>query len=135
MLKHCLYIILFSLSSYNMAADILQPFSTDGCSAFPEGTFSEQNLWLECCTQHDIAYWKGGTYLQRLQADEDLMICVSNRDETTIGIIMLVGVRVGGTPFIPTSFRWGYGWPYPKAYGELTSEENALIEKTLNKLP
>lgn len=118
-----------------MAADILQPFSTDGCSAFPEGTFSEQNLWLECCTQHDIAYWKGGTYLQRLQADEDLMICVSNRDETTIGIIMLVGVRVGGTPFIPTSFRWGYGWPYPKAYGELTSEENALIEKTLNKLP
>jgi len=31
---------------------------------------------------------------------------------------MFVGVRVGGTPYLPISFRWGYGWPYLRRDGE-----------------
>jgi len=41
---------------------------------------------------------------------------------------MLAGVRVGGTPFLPTSFRWGYGRVYPKFYGELTKKELEQIK-------
>jgi hypothetical protein len=38
-----------------------------------------------------------------------------------------MGVFVGGTPFLPTPFRWGYGWPYFRGYGVLSTEEEALI--------
>jgi len=40
----------------------------------------------------------------------------------------LAGVRVGGSPFFPTSFRWGYGWPYPRFYGDLSFDERRQIE-------
>ena len=36
---------------------------------------------------------------------------------------MLVGVRVGDMSYLPTSFRWGYGWEFPRLYGELTTQE------------
>ena len=42
---------------------------------------------------------------------------------------MLAGVRVGGTPYLPTPFRWGYGWPYPRFYKELSEKETEMIEK------
>ena len=40
---------------------------------------------------------------------------------------MLAGVRVGGSPYFPTSFRWGYGWSYPRWYQALTDEEKMQI--------
>jgi hypothetical protein len=107
----------------------LQPFSSDGCSAFPEGTSQQNTLWLTCCTAHDHQYWKGGTYQQRLESDKALKACVTQVGEPEIALLMLAGVRVGGTPFFPTSFRWGYGWPYPRFYGELTDEEIEQIKK------
>jgi len=42
----------------------IKPFTSDGCSAFPDGTLKQRELWLSCCTAHDIAYWKRGL-LQR----------------------------------------------------------------------
>jgi hypothetical protein len=36
---------------------------------------------------------------------------------------MLAGVRIGGTPYLPTRFRWGYGWPWPRGYRALTPAE------------
>ena len=45
--------------------------------------------------------------------------------------LMLAGVRVGGSPFWPTEFRWGYGWPWPRFYGPLDAEEKALVEDAL----
>ena len=29
---------------------------------------------------------------------------------------MLAGVLVEGTPYVPTTFRSGYGWSYPREY-------------------
>ena len=101
----------------------LKPFASDGCSAFPEGTLKQKQLWAACCTLHDYAYWKGGTYTERKQADEALESCVAQVGEPEIAKLMLAGVRVGGSPFWPTSFRWGYGWPYPRFYGVLSQEE------------
>ena len=101
----------------------LKPFTSDGCSAFPDGTFHQNELWLNCCVAHDYAYWKGGTYDERKEADEALNKCVSDVGEPEIATIMLAGVRVGGSPIWPTKFRWGYGWPYPRFYKKLTQEE------------
>lgn len=122
-------IALLALSSG--AAAELQPFASDGCSSFPDGTLSQRQLWLDCCTAHDLAYWKGGTEEQRLAADQELERCVSQVGEPEIAALMLAGVRVGGSPFLPTSFRWGYGWPFPRGYAPLTEDEQALIEQLL----
>lgn len=110
------------------SADTLQPFTSDGCSRFPNGTPWQNELWLACCTAHDRAYWKGGTYQERLDADRELEACVARVGEPEVALLMLAGVRVGGSPFFPTTFRWGYGWPYPRYYGPLTDEELEQLE-------
>ena len=106
----------------------IKPFASDGCSSFPDGKFEHSELWLQCCIEHDQAYWKGGTYSERLQADNDLQMCVKQVGEPEIATLMLAGVRVGGSPLWPTSFRWGYGWSYPKWYSELTDDELKQIQ-------
>ncbi|MBU0682388.1 MAG: hypothetical protein KKD73_13305 [Proteobacteria bacterium] len=109
----------------------LKTFTTDGCSSFPNGTLKHKELWLACCTEHDRAYWQGGTYSQRLEADKELRQCVAQVGEPAIANLMLGGVRVGGTPILPTRFRWGYGWDYPRWYGPLSAEEKALVDKAI----
>lgn len=109
----------------------LKPFTSDGCSAFPDGTFTQQTLWLSCCAAHDLAYWQGGSYERRQIADNDLKLCVEKVGEPKIAMLMLAGVRVGGTPFLPTSFRWGYGWSYPRFYGELSDSELLQVKALL----
>jgi hypothetical protein len=104
-------------------ADTLKPFTSDGCSAFPDGTLEQKTLWLACCKNHDVDYWQGGTYQQRLASDKTLKQCVEEVGEPEIAALMLAGVRVGGTPYLPTTFRWGYGWSYPRLYGPLSAEE------------
>jgi len=120
---------LFSLVSASAQAETIEPFTSDGCSVFPDGTFAQKELWLSCCTAHDYAYWQGGTYEQRLTADKQLQQCVANVGESQIAYLMLTGVRVGGNPYLPTSFRWGYGWSYPRFYKPLTAEEKRQITR------
>ena len=114
-----------------MATEI-KPFISDGCSAFPDGTREQNTLWLKCCIEHDRAYWAGGSYDERLQADKALQECMETVGEPEIARIMLAGVRVGGSPYFPTRFRWGYGWPYPRWYKPLSDTEKELIEKLIN---
>ncbi len=109
----------------------LKPFTTDGCSVFFDGTLSQKELWLACCIEHDRAYWQGGTYDDRLAADKQLRECVAQVGEQAIAELMLGGVRVGGTPLLPTRFRWGYGWDYPRWYGPLIEEEKELVNKAM----
>jgi hypothetical protein len=109
----------------------LKPFTTDGCSLFPAGTANHKDLWLACCTDHDLAYWMGGTSAEREKADQELKACVEQAGEPEIAKLMLAGVRVGGTPYLPTSFRWGYGWPWPRGYGELNDKEWGQIKQRL----
>jgi len=47
--------------------------------------------------------------------------------EPQIANLMLAGVRVGGSPYFPTSYRWGYGWSYSRFYKPLTEEEKLQI--------
>jgi len=127
-------LICFALFSNIVSADTLKPFTSDGCSAFPDGTLAQNNLWLNCCTLHDLAYWQGGTYQQRAAADQALKQCVAKVGQPTIAALMLAGVRVGGTPYLPTTFRWGYGWPYPRLYGKLTKTEQQQVNNMIKRL-
>lgn len=125
-------VLIFNHHSSN--ADTLKPFTSDGCSAFPDGTFEQKELWLSCCIQHDYDYWQGGTYQQRLISDQNLQTCVALVGEPEIAALMLAGVRVGGTPYLPTTFRWGYGWSYPRLYGELTAQEQKQVKALASNL-
>ena len=118
--------------SLNAFAEDLKPFTSDGCSSFPDGTMEHKELWLACGTAHDLAYWRGGTYSQRMEADLALEQCVAQVGEPEIALLMLAGVRVGGTPYLPTEFRWGYGWPFFRGYNALTEDQKALIEELLS---
>jgi hypothetical protein len=90
----------------------LQSFTTDGCSFWPD------EPWLQCCIEHDIAYWCGGTATQRRQADAALMQCVEALDYPLTSWLMGLGVRIGGHPWLPLPWRWGYGREWPRSYEE-----------------
>lgn len=128
--RFLLGMFLFSACAMARAEDIA-PFTTDGCSDFPDGTPAQKTLWLDCCVTHDKAYWAGGTYTERLAADHELERCVAATGEPVIGGVMLVGVRIGGSPYWPTPFRWGYGWPTMRGYQALTAEEREQAAQRL----
>ena len=121
----------FSLSAGCAAQSPLKPFTTDGCSDFPDGTSTHKTLWLACCTEHDKAYWQGGIWDERRKADRALQRCVADVGEPGIAALMLAGVRVGGSPYWPTRFRWGYGWPWPRGYRAPTPAEREQIQNAL----
>jgi hypothetical protein len=128
------FVFIFLFVSVTVNAEKIMPFTSDGCSVFPDGTFEQKELWLSCCTSHDYAYWQGGTYEDRLVADKQLSQCVSNVGEPQIANLMLAGVRVGGSPYFPTSYRWGYGWSYPRWYKILTEAEKEQIRLIKNDI-
>jgi len=115
-----LLLVFFLNLSY---ASELKSFTSDGCSAFPDGTEEQKTLWHQCCFAHDKSYWQGGSYSEREKADFELRSCVAGVGEPAVAVVMLAGVRVGGTPIYPTEFRWGYGWPYFRWYQTLTTTE------------
>ncbi len=127
-------LLLTALFASTAPGDTLKPFTTDGCSLFPEGTYHQQSLWAECCVRHDLAYWQGGTETQRAAADEALRQCVAQAGEPEIARLMLAGVRWGGSPYFPTSYRWGYGWPYQRGYAPLTDQEREQVHDQLRQL-
>jgi hypothetical protein len=88
-------------------------FLTDGCSRFPDTSWN-----VECCIEHDIAYWCGGTPEQRKAADAAFGECVAGNSFGAMGNSMELGVRVGGHPLWPTHYRWGYGHAYSPGYPE-----------------
>jgi hypothetical protein len=106
----------------------IAPFSTDGCSLFPDRSTELQADWCDCCLAHDWAYWRGGTEDARLHADLALKACVQQRTGNPgLAQTMFLGVRAGGAPLVHTPFRWGYGWPYGRGYRGLTEAESADV--------
>jgi len=125
--------LIISLPATAYASDTIKPFTTDGCSLFPDGYINDRELWQACCIQHDMAYWQGGTWQQRLDADRQLKACVTQLGEPKIAELMLNGVRVGGSPYWPTGFRWGYGWDYLRGYKPLTDSEKQSVQQALHE--
>jgi len=88
------------------------PCRVDGCSMAPDFDFGY------CCDRHDVRYWPGGSVEQRLQADRDFRACVVAAGHPLAAGIYYYAVRVGGSPHLPTRWRWGFGWDYPHGYQE-----------------
>ncbi len=132
--RQLLAVIFICWTPLVLAAEQLEIFTTDGCSSFPDGTPKQQSIWLECCIRHDLAYWKGGSYDERLRADQALERCVAGVGEPEIAGLMLAGVRVGGSPYYPTPYRWGYGWPFMRGYKPLNAEEQKQVRQKLDLL-
>ena len=87
-----------------------RPFHTDVCSSWPNGS------WSDCCVEHDIVYWCGGSRAERREADRQLRACVAERvvgyRGRMLGRLMEAGAFAGGAPWLPTPWRWGYGHPF-----------------------
>ena len=102
----------------------LAPFTSDGCSLFPNRSLIDERDWCPCCFEHVLAYWKGGTEEEREIADLELKKCVQNKTgDEVLANVMYQGVRFGGSPYFYNWYRWGYGWTYDRKYAALTDSE------------
>lgn len=73
---------------------------------------------------------------ERLESDRVFRECVqaASRSPALAGA-MYGAVRAGGVPWLPSPFRWGYGWGYGRSYRPLSiaedSQANALRDAYL----
>ncbi len=124
--KYCLLIIIFL--SLQVSAEQISDFKSDGCSHFPDGTLQHKNLWCDCCIAHDLAYWQGGSQLQKKAADQALRICVVNKTgNQLLADAMYYGVTIGGLPIYPIWYRWGFGWSYGRGFKSLSVSEKIQV--------
>jgi len=119
-------LVLAACAQTPRAQESIAAFTTDGCSLFPNRSFDSKKDWCDCCVVHDLAYWRGGTPDERLAADQKLKACVEERTASPLlAALMYAGVRIGGTPHLNTSFRWGYGWSFGRGYAPLSPADVA----------
>ena len=112
----------------------LSPFTSDGCSLFPDSSLITRDDWCSCCFQHDLEYWRGGTYEERQAADARLRDCVREKTgNVALARLMYEGVRFGGSPYFYNWYRWGYGWSHDRKYRALTSEERQHADKLVEE--
>ena len=98
---------------YNADIDRQKDFVTDGCTLFPDAS------WESCCTEHDKAYWTGGSKIERLESDTKLGSCVAKKSgNSVLGVMVFAVVRVTGSPMLPVYWRWGFGWSYGRGYNK-----------------
>lgn len=76
----------------------------------------KEEPWRAACVEHDYEYWRGGTKIQRLQADLRLRASVAGAGHPVWAFLMFWAVRVGGHPYLPFPWRWGFGHSWPRGY-------------------
>ena len=78
---------------------------SDGCTLIADGNIRD------CCVAHDKDYFRGGTRQERRDSDKRLYECVCKKGgwNKLAAPFIWLGVRIGGLPFLPTGFRWGFG--------------------------
>jgi hypothetical protein len=100
-------------------------FTSDGCSGgmtvIWQFLFNKLPPWNGVCVEHDRAYSRGGTANDRRIADAELLAGVAHNGHPVWAIIMWIAVRIGGHPYFPFSWRWGYRHQYPCRYAERTN--------------
>ncbi len=109
--------------SYQLQSSALEPFSTNGCSLFPD------HKVLPCCTDHDIDYWQGGNSVERKTVDMRFKNCVREKTGSeALSVLAYSGVRVGGSPYWPPGGGWGYGWAFGRGYTALSNSDKTRIK-------
>jgi hypothetical protein len=111
-ISFCLFFwYLVASSFFDITTAKQREFITDGCTLLPDSSYEQ------CCTKHDYAYWQGGSNIERKKADKQFYDCLQKTiNNKFIPTIVYIGVRIGGTPFLATPWRWGYGWTFGRGY-------------------
>lgn len=111
------------------------PFKSDNCSLSPDGLIiHKKNLWSHCCVEHDLYYWMGGSRSNRAHADQLLDRCITDTGHPIIAKRYRIGVKLAGSPYHDTTYRWGYGWPYTKGYFELNDANLFLLKRNQRQI-
>jgi hypothetical protein len=88
-------------------------FLTDGCTAWPD------KMIHQCCLEHDMDYWCGGSRDARRLADRRLRDCAEaiygEQSGPFLGWMIEAGATAGGSPHLKTSWRWGYGHDFDES--------------------
>jgi hypothetical protein len=110
----------------------LEPFVTDYCTNYPEGTKEEPDLWKHCCLMHDLYFWAGGSKEDRSNADMELKECIEVTGATQIARLVYLAVRAGSySPIKYPDKKWSNGWSERPEFLPLSSEELQLIESEI----
>jgi hypothetical protein len=113
------------------------PENSDGCTVLSWVYIKLTGKKLpfrQCCVDHDEDYWYGGSRRMRRESDARLRRCVFNHNNGTVlgklfyGLLswgMWAAVRIGGSPKLPTPWRWKFSQPYTtrNVFGGYESEE------------
>lgn len=128
-------VLTFALPFFASAqAEELLPFETDYCTGYPEGTWSQPELWKHCCLEHDLYFWAGGTKAERRQSDVLLKECVEETGEYFQAQLIYWAVSAGSySPIKFSDKKWNYGWPMRTTLRSLTSQDIDQIDEELLK--
>ena len=117
-------------SAADSGGNTLLPFTTDGCSSSPDNEWIGNKSWLDCCVDHDKAYWLGGTAAEKETADSGLKKCLLRAGMgEAMAEVYYRSVQVGGTAHLPTTWKWGYGWKNSRGYDPVTDVERKEAAK------
>lgn len=137
-----LLICLFFTVTLSSKELTLQPFETDHCTFFFDGTSEAPTLWQHCCDIHDLKYWVGGSIPARDRADRALKACVEKVAGPDWASLIYYGVKLGHLSPIKARKKWNWGWTLDRDESELSSEEQEkaiaflrllYLEKNFNK--
>lgn len=96
----------------------MKPFKSDGCSGGMSALWrcvtNHNPPWEGACETHDRHYYMGGSPKDRLAADRQLAANVCMSGYPIMAAVMYYSVRVGGHPWLPLPWRWGFGYRWPK---------------------
>lgn len=124
-----------ALAEQNLAAQArLEPFQTDGCTMFADGTAQKPDLWKHCCVEHDLRYWFGGDSADLDFADLQLKQCVHDVAGSFWANLIYKGVREGHNSPVQHRFHWSWGWTPARNNAPLISSEKEIIRKDLREL-
>lgn len=112
----------------------LKPFSTDGCTLFINGPSDRPNLWRDCCVEHDLRYWFGGSKDDRDSTDLRLKACVEKVAGANWAKIIYVGVKTGHLSPIKNKTQWNWGWKEKREYGPLSTDEVSTVKIALDHM-
>ncbi len=122
-------IAIIAISTSAVASHLKQPpipYSDDGCSCVPDFNF------VQCCRDHDRAYYHGGSAEQRARADERFRQCIREKGHGVLDDVYYIGVRINAVPWLPTPFRWGFGYSFRKGHRGYTAHSKET-ERILNE--
>ena len=99
------------------------PFKSNGCSGFREARF------FSCCFVHDLAFWAGGTWSDRRQADLALRRCIVDISNGYIANLSYFLVRLTVVPGAIVNDGWGRAWQGSKRkrFAVLTNDQKTRV--------